>query len=65
MGGQRTKGEEYDHFIPFALGGTSDGSNVQLACKACNHKKKWHTHPEVLYGPSWKDWAPGKPRPNI
>jgi hypothetical protein len=65
MEGRRTEGEEYDHFIPFALGGGSDASNVQLACEGCNHEKKWHTHPEVLYREKWEDWAPGKPRPNV
>jgi hypothetical protein len=47
------------------LGGLSDASNVQLACKECNHQRKWHTHPEVLYGPDWQDWAPGQPRPRV
>lgn len=65
MEGRRTAGVEYDHFIPFALGGGSDISNVQLACKNCNHEKKWHTHPEVLYGAKWEAWAPGKPRPKV
>ncbi|MBA2248290.1 MAG: HNH endonuclease [Chloroflexia bacterium] len=64
MEGQRISGMEYDHFIPFALGGASDLSNVQLACYECN-RKKWHAHPNVVFGPDWEDWAPGKPRPAV
>lgn len=55
MEGRRTAGPDYDHFVPFALGGGADVSNVQLACNDCNRKKKWHTHPEVLYGAKWEE----------
>lgn len=64
MEGRKNSGMEYDHFIPFALGGTSDPSNVQLACYACN-RKKWHAHPSVVFGSGWQEWAPGKPRPKV
>lgn len=61
---RRNRGMEYDHFIPFALGGTSELSNVQLACNDCN-RKKWHNHPKDVFGPNWQEWAPGKPRPEV
>jgi hypothetical protein len=31
---------EFDHIIPFSLGGDSDEDNVELTCHACNQRKK-------------------------
>jgi hypothetical protein len=33
---QTMKNLEYDHRIPFALGGKSDKENIRLLCKNCN-----------------------------
>lgn len=30
---------EYDHVTPFSCGGSSDASNIQLLCMACNRSK--------------------------
>lgn len=30
---------EYDHITPFSCGGSSDASNIQLLCMACNRSK--------------------------
>jgi hypothetical protein len=64
MSGIKQQAVAYDHFIPFALGGASDISNVQLACAACN-RTKWHNHPKEVFGRNWKAYAPGKPRPDV
>lgn len=36
-----------DHFMPMALGGVHDDSNLQLVCRSCNCRKS-HTHPAVF-----------------
>lgn len=30
---------EYDHFVPYSCGGSSDVSNIQLLCLKCNRSK--------------------------
>jgi len=30
---------EYEHIIPFAMGGTNDLSNIKIFCKSCNQRK--------------------------
>jgi hypothetical protein len=37
----------FDHFVPKALGGTDDDSNIVVACLSCN-QEKGHQHPEVF-----------------
>jgi len=34
-----TKFIEVDHIYPIALGGTNEGSNLQLLCRFCNRSK--------------------------
>jgi 5-methylcytosine-specific restriction protein A len=36
-----------DHVIPIVRGGRSTRSNVVVACKTCNSKKKYHTPVEL------------------
>lgn len=53
-----------DHFIPVAFGGSAEDHNLQTPCKSCNGQRgKWHIPPRFVFGESWQDWAPGKPRP--
>ena len=35
----------FDHRIPFSKGGSSDESNIQLTCEACNLKKSTGERP--------------------
>ncbi|MFZ9586360.1 MAG: HNH endonuclease [Crocinitomicaceae bacterium] len=30
---------EYDHFVPYSCGGSSEPSNIQLLCMSCNRSK--------------------------
>lgn len=38
-------GYHFDHYMPIALGGSNEDSNIRLACPGCNLKKK-AKHPE-------------------
>lgn len=59
--GKVSPGTEFDHFIPAATGGDGSASNVQLACADCN-RKKWHRHPEEIWGDEWAEWGPLRDR---
>lgn len=53
---------EVDHIIPPVRGGTDDGDNLALACRACNLFKADHLTgdagaPERLFHPRRDDWA--------
>jgi 5-methylcytosine-specific restriction endonuclease McrA len=56
---------EFDHFQPVSAGGSNDGSNIVLACRACNRGKKdrpaeeWlvRTNPRVVLA------SPSEPSP--
>lgn len=45
--GKKLKKYHIDHFIPLALGGTSDPGNLRLACPHCNLSKN-DKHPHAL-----------------
>jgi len=41
----------FDHRIPFSKGGSSDGTNIVLACADCNLRKSKSEHPRAKVDP--------------
>jgi hypothetical protein len=39
---------EFDHFIPWSKGGSSDDSNIRLLCRRCNRKRRAQFEKEFI-----------------
>ena len=51
------RSSEADHVHPYSAGGSTDGSNAQMLCRAC-HKKKTKSEHGVYYGKSKNPFGP-------